>query len=614
MVPLMKQKFKRKHHSVPAEQRIKTQSVFLRKFFPILMAIVLAGIPFVAGKYIEFNSAGAFDSGAYVYSAEHVLRGAKIGVDESPSAQPGTLLVNILGVKLFGFDDFGPKIIQTLMQTAALVFMFFTSRKIWGSLAAIVSVTIASLYLSSPLIAKYGNVKEQYMIALMIMGICCYLYRQIGGSWLWAFFSGVFLVYGPTFKPTGLSAIFAVGIFAVIQPIFKSRTIKQTLADILLLFAGAAVAILPMYIWPLGKGYYPYSFLMGTLGIGVEKASLGGAYVEGARNLSKFPEQFARVMRYYGLLILPVSIALFALVVRLFRGLLQLPQKIKTPAYSYEKFVFLLGLWWAFDMAFVWISPRCYEEYFLPLNASAAMTGGYIFAIYTEKFRNAKNKIGYVLGGIVGLIVMLSMGWHIVFGIEKSPHSGQSYGRLTRGYVQRIDEIKQARQFNYKGDWEQAAEYIKQNSEPNDTIWVWGWYPGVYMKAQRLSCVIGLFTSDMFVMAPAALKDYMADVVSDLSKGKAKYIVDSHKVDYPWNVPALELWPKLEKGFLPNDAATVQYYENNYTKMVEKQFSKTEADRFAAMKQTRDFIMQNYTPVKIYGQFVVFELKNTVAK
>jgi hypothetical protein len=609
----MKQMRKRKHHSAAAEQQIKTKSVFWQKFFPILAAVILAGIPFVAGKYIEFNSAGAFDSGAYVYSAEHILRGAKIGVDEAPSAQAGTLLVNILGVKLFGFDDFGSKVIQMLMQAAALVFMFFTSRKIFGSLAAIVSVTIASLYLSSPLIAKFGNVKEQFMIALMIIGICCYLRRQIGGNWLWAFFSGVFLVYGPTFKPTGLSAIFAVGIFTLVQPIFKNRTIKQTIADILLLFAGAAAAMLPVYIWLFGwhgTSYYPYQFIPEALGIGFKEAKLGGSYVQGARNLSKFSEQFARVMRYYGLLILPISIALLAIIVRLFRGLLQLTKKIKTPAYPFEKFIFLLGLWWLFDMAFVWISPRSYEEYYLPLNASAAMLGGYIFAMYTEKFRNAKNKIGYVLGGIVGLIVMLSMGWHIVFGIAKSPHSGQNYGKLTRGYVQRIDEIKLAKQYNYKGDWEQAAEYIKQNSAENDTIWVWGWYPGVYMKAQRFSCTAKPFMSDMFVMTPAALKDYMAELVSDLSKGKPKYIVDTHKIDYPWNIPALELWPRLEKGFLPNDAATVQYYESNYMKMVEKQFGKTETDRFAAMKQTRDFIMQNYTPVKIYGQFIVFELKN----
>jgi hypothetical protein len=52
-----------------------------------IIIAVLAGIPFCMGKYFEFNSPGAFDSGAYVYSAKHILDGAKIGVEEKPSAQ-----------------------------------------------------------------------------------------------------------------------------------------------------------------------------------------------------------------------------------------------------------------------------------------------------------------------------------------------------------------------------------------------------------------------------------------------------------------------------------------------------------------------------------------------
>ena len=53
----------------------------------ILIVAVLAAVPFGLGKYIEFNTPGAFDSGSYVYSAKAVVDGAKIGVDTRPSAQ-----------------------------------------------------------------------------------------------------------------------------------------------------------------------------------------------------------------------------------------------------------------------------------------------------------------------------------------------------------------------------------------------------------------------------------------------------------------------------------------------------------------------------------------------
>ncbi|GAI28752.1 unnamed protein product, partial [marine sediment metagenome] len=208
-----------------------------RQFAVIAAVVILAAIAFALGKYFEFNSPGAFDSGAYIYSAKRILDGAEIGVEEKPSAQVGTLLVNILGVWLCGFNETGPKLLQTLFQAAALVLMFIAVRKLFGSMAAAVSVIIASVYLSSPLIAKFGNVKEQYMIALMVMGISCFVLRQVGGRWWWAVLAGAFASWAPLFKQTGISAIGAIGLFVIVQPLFKHRTLKQTAVDILLLLA-----------------------------------------------------------------------------------------------------------------------------------------------------------------------------------------------------------------------------------------------------------------------------------------------------------------------------------------------------------------------------------------
>ncbi len=96
------------------------------------VAAICIAIPFGLGKYIEFNSPGAYDSGAYVYSAKHVLDGARVGIDEKVSARMGTLLVNMLGVRLFGFNETGPKIIQMLFQTAALILMFLALSRLYG--------------------------------------------------------------------------------------------------------------------------------------------------------------------------------------------------------------------------------------------------------------------------------------------------------------------------------------------------------------------------------------------------------------------------------------------------------------------------------------------------
>ncbi|UCG59195.1 MAG: hypothetical protein JSU70_06730, partial [Phycisphaerales bacterium] len=146
-----------------------------KRLLPIAAVVLLVGIPFSMGKYFEFNSPGPFDSGAYVYSARHILEGAEIGVEEKPSAQLGTLLVNMLGVWIFGYNETGPKLMQTVLQAAALFLMFTALKRLFGTLPAAVGVVIASVYLSAPLIAKFGNVKEQYMIACMVIGISCFI-------------------------------------------------------------------------------------------------------------------------------------------------------------------------------------------------------------------------------------------------------------------------------------------------------------------------------------------------------------------------------------------------------------------------------------------------------
>ena len=418
----------------------------------IAVVVVLAAIPFALGKYFELSYPDPFDSGANVYSAKHILEGARIGIEEKPSAALGTLLVNILGVWLFGFNEIGPKLIQGILQAAALVFMFVAMRKLFGTLAAAVGVIIASLYLSSPLVAKFGNVKEQYMIACMMMGISCFILRQLKGGWWWAFLAGAFVSWAPLFKETGTSAIGAIGLFVVAEPFLKHRTFKQTAVDILLLLGGAVAAIAPLYIWIIGcnvQSGLPYAFVWSTIK-GVLLPAKGaegvGSYVSDTRELVPFAQQWPKVLRFYWLLILPMALAGGAIIARLVRMILRLVKKLPAESRkSYDRFVLLLGVWWILDAAFVWISSASYEQYYLPLNASAAMLGGYLIALYSDKFSSATDKRKWVLVGAGAVVVMLIMSWRIFFGTDRSPHTGFNYGEKRWGYQQKLEEISRRR-------------------------------------------------------------------------------------------------------------------------------------------------------------------------
>jgi 4-amino-4-deoxy-L-arabinose transferase-like glycosyltransferase len=628
-----------------------------KSFIVLIIIAILAGIPFCMGKYFEFNSPGIYDSGAYIYSAKRILDGAKIGIDEKPSAQMGTLLVNMLGVKLFGFNERGPKLIQTILQTAALVLMFIAMRKLFGTLAAAIGVIIASFYLSAPRLAMFGNVKEQHMIAFMVMGMSCFVLYQLGGKWWLACLTGAFIACAPLFKETGISAISAVGLFVIVQPLLKHRSFKKTGADILLLAVGAVIVISPICLWlavqktPLK--YFPYySFVGRPLAKAVQSPQdinqpktsdpntaettvqqppvkqgllmkFMPGYVRDSWRILK-PEQIEqakkRVFRWYRLLILPIALALGSIIIRIVRIISDKINKTKSPTIiDCDRFVLLFAVWWLLDMTFVWISPRSYEQYYLPLNASAAMLSGYIIGIYHNKLKTTAYKPAWVVTGFVGLVLMIIAAQHMFFGIKRGSFNGEPYldraGNPEKryGYIQKLNEISRNPQYAPVI----VGQYIKNNSTENDKIYVWGWVPGIYIAAQRLSPTPKAFEGTMHTLAPEVLSERVTEILDSFKKEPPKFIVDSRKVHFPLDRPPLELWPIVPPGFagsekaqfLPPDNKMIAIYDQSHSQYL-KSIEPAEALRYKVMKPFRDYVMNNYKVVQQpFGNHILFQRK-----
>ena len=651
-------------HHHPTRVTPTTNNNNLSRFYPLaryaLLCLLLFGaaaIPFSLGKYIEFNSPGAFDSGAYVYSAWHVHQGAQLGVDEKPSAQLGTLLVNMLGVYLTNeFSETGPKTIQLLMQAAALILMGLTLKRLLGTLPAALAVFLAATYLSAPCLAKFGNVKEQYMIAVMIAAVCCFIFGQISArhrGWItYTLLAGALLVWAPLFKPTGVSAIAAVGLFTLAQPLLKLRHWKTMPADLALLLAGAALSMAPVFIWMEAadvKMPRPYSFVtqvLPTLGIQSknktsrptqpttsqisnpqlintadtattaspnqkQKKPQSSDYIAASRRYMSFAQQTPKVFRFYKLLILPIALALIAIATGLFHAIKRKWHRKKTAPepLDAERFLPLLAIWWLLDMAFVWISPRSYEQYYLPLNASAAMLAAFPLALLLKKTLHPKPRPAYILAAIACLLPMTAAITPIFAGIKVSPHTGNTYTRKgvpekRNGYKQRLQEIKLRKTRHRPPPWETTADYIRQHSTPQDKIYVWGWYPGIYVKAQRLSPTATAFESEMHTSTPDALARRVKRLLKDLQADPPAFMVDSRKPQFPWDRPPLELWPYIKgKGFLPNQPAQIAAYDRAYKKALHKDVEPAEAERYQVMAPLREFIRQNYRIVQPYNKF-----------
>lgn len=635
----------------------------------IISTLILAGIPFGLGKHIEFNSPGPFDSGAFVYSAQHLLNGAQWGVDELSSARPNTLLVNIIGVKFLGFNDIGPKIIQMILQLAALVFMFITLRKIFGSAAGVLGTTIAAVYLSAPLIAKFGNVKEQFMIAFMVYAACSFLWYEYTQKRYWLVLTGFFAIQPYYFKPTGLSVAFAIVLYLLISRAV-SRKWKMLWLELTVFLCGFVLGLVvpgSLYAWQgvvpkLLKTFPPIAAALGTgllvlgaipIGIhtlaknkniafiikippwgwGIAFAAValilmgsqwnrilaaagltGHGYLADSISARGLSELAPQVFRYYKALSTPILAAMASIAVAT-AGWCYRRGKKTTAEEIQSQLVWVLAIWWILDMAFIWVSPRSYEQYYLPPCASAAMLSGFVIWKWQKRLLLSVNKIPWLAGGLAMAITVGCLSIPIFIGQRYSPDTGDDRVKRTghryRGFGPALKELP----LRKKGGWVAVGDYIHTHSSKDDTIYVWGWVPGIYVQAQRLAPVPKAFESDMHVTPPPVLASMSAGMVTRFKQTPPKFIVDSLKMHFPNDRPPLELWPIVrpkmfgneKPRLLTNDPQEIAAYDKIWTSYLETKIEPEEARRYEAMKPFREFVMNNYRFVGQYGDHMLFE-------
>jgi hypothetical protein len=297
-------------------------------------------------------------------------------------------------------------------------------------------------------------------------------------------------------------------------------------------------------------------------------------------------------------------------------------------------------------MAFVWISPHTYEQYFLPLNASSAVLGGYLAGAYAHKLQADRDKTRWVVLGLLGLLVMLILSWNIFFGISKSPYSGVAYldqrtqqPQRARGYLQKWQEVGQELQY----PWAQVGEYIRGHSQSQDKIYVWGWVPGIYVRAQRMSSAPKAFEGTMHTLPPKDLSDRVRELLDAFANQPPKFIVDTQNRHFPWDRPPLQLWPNITNGYAllanppgsneqvwalllrtfnvqpdeltkegfvrPDKPGAVQKYDAAFEKALRQTVEPAEALRYEVMRPLREYVMKNYEIVGQFGAHVLFTRK-----
>jgi hypothetical protein len=187
--------------------------------------------------------------------------------------------------------------------------------------------------------------------------------------------------------------------------------------------------------------------------------------------------------------------------------------------------------------------------------------------------------------------------------------------------VEQIQEIKYLHKNNLIYPWQQVGDYIKSRSKPDDVIFVWGWYPGIYVRAQRLSSAPKAFEGSMHTLTPGQLSERVEEIIGGFRKEPPKFIVDSRKREFPWDRPPLELWPenlwsvKIDQA---QDDVIIKLFDEEYEKFLKNNKNyggEEESLRYKAMAPLRRYMMRYYKVVGKFGSgdtyHVLFVRKST---
>jgi len=201
-----------------------------------------------------------------------------------------------------------------------------------------------------------------------------------------------------------------------------------------------------------------------------------------------------------------------------------------------DSFVVLLAVWWILDMLFIWISPRSYVEYYLPLNASAAMLAAYALYCCREIIANRMAPKAKSLPAVV------SVGIFMIVCVMMLALSTKNLSL----FADRVDQTAKRHAQKQLRPWEQVAQFIRTSTSPDDGLYVWGWVPGIYVQAQRFCPARHPAESNMHSDAPRWVGRMIRALLADLEANPPTIIVDSQKDHFPYvSHPRFDLWPRM---------------------------------------------------------------------
>jgi 4-amino-4-deoxy-L-arabinose transferase-like glycosyltransferase len=438
---------------------------------------------------------------------------------EGPGKPPLYSMLYAVFICLFGPSVMGLKMFGAVFVLMAVLAVYWVANQAYGKKVGFLAALLFGVFSSGPMI-EGGTVNLETVLHFpYILAIGFFVKASMSGRLRWYFLAGLCAALATLVKQVG-GVLFFVFLCYGIQERWRkplSFSTKQWLYRYFLVGVGALLPVIGVISFYHFHGYTLNQLYDSMLGSNL-------SYIQRAHEFTSVLRYFSYKMKVFlpenGLLWVGTVFAAAYLVWRTWRGKEQTADRIL--------------LWWAFwSFAVLWLTGTFYWHYFLQIIAPFSILAAYGI-VATWKLAKSLSPLPRSLtrGGWTILVVVM-----IMIFIKTDYKYFFSYTPVEQTVFQHnfLDGVH-----NEYGIWniflQRIAYYIRDNTDPTETIYVWGIAPQVYFLAQRKAATRYISNSNMSFLVTnnslKALQAYAPTVMEEIGKSHPAYIVEIFPIEY----------------------------------------------------------------------------------
>jgi len=476
------------------------------------------------GQYIDT------DVGNMGYMGWRMSEGEVLLDIEGPGKPPLYPILYGLFIIFFGPSPIGIKWFGTVFILSSVIAIYWITKQIYEEKTGLLSSLLFGVFSSAPMVEGETVNLETIMHLPYILAIGFFIKGIISKKLRWYFIAGLFGSLTVLVKQVG-GVIFFV---FFLSEVFSNLKKKELFLRYIFIILGAILPFLGIIIFYFLYGYHLHELLDSMLISNLR-------YIRRGYEYTNFIKNFFGVMK---LILRENSILWFGAI---FSSFYICRKMIHHETRRLDRVVIL---WAIFSFLVLWISGTFYSHYFLQLIAPFSVLTAYAILIPWKLNISPSPQLRKIMKGI-WIIILVSTS--IIFLKTDYPYFF-SFSPVEQTIYQIPSFGKRCIEYGvYNIVQNQIANYLKEQTKQDETIYIWGIAPQTYYLAQRRAASRyrnNFNLSEIVTEKPMEeLRKYAPIVIKDIRRSKPIFIIEIIRLeDFPELQALVKKYYELDKA------------------------------------------------------------------